>query len=102
MPKTNALAEGLKRQSATGKKPPRAAIRSRKTTIVALPVPPSRAGRVLIAGHFAPEVQTALKIAAAEQRTTVQALLAEGINAVFARLDKPEIAAISAESRNKT
>jgi hypothetical protein len=50
---------------------------------------------VLIAGHFAPEVQTALKIAAAEQRTTVQALLAEGINAVFARLGKPEIAAIS-------
>jgi hypothetical protein len=51
---------------------------------------------VLVGGHFAPEVQTALKIIAAEERTTVQALLAEGINAVFAKRRKPEIADISA------
>jgi hypothetical protein len=56
---------------------------------------PSRSGRVLVGGHFAPEVQTALKIVAAEERTTVQALLAEGINAVFAKRRKPEIADIS-------
>ena len=76
-----------------------ALLRTAKSAIDAKPVsvPSSRAGRVLIAGHFAPEVQTALKIAAAEQRTTVQALLAEGINAVFARLGKPQIAEISAE-----
>ena len=76
-----------------------ALIRTANNAVAAEPVsvPPSRAGRVLIAGHFAPEVQTALKIAAAEQRTTVQALLAEGINAVFARLGKPQIAGISAE-----
>jgi hypothetical protein len=30
---------------------------------------------------------------AAEERTTVQALLTEGINTVFARRHKPEIAA---------
>jgi hypothetical protein len=53
---------------------------------------PSRNGRVLVGGHFAPEVQTALKIVAAQERTTVQALLAEGINTVFASRGKPEIA----------
>jgi hypothetical protein len=57
---------------------------------------PSRTGRVLIAGHFAPEVQTALKITAAEERTTMQALLTEAINTVFAKRGKPEIAGITA------
>lgn len=55
----------------------------------------SRAGRVLIGGHFAPEVQTALKIIAAEERTTIQTLLAEGINMVFAKRQKPQIADIT-------
>ena len=32
---------------------------------------PSRNGRVLVGGHFAPAVQTALKIVAAQERTTV-------------------------------
>ena len=58
-------------------------------------VPPSRAGRVLIGGHFAPEVQTELKVLAAQERTTVQQLVAEGLNAVFARRHKPQIAALS-------
>jgi hypothetical protein len=53
---------------------------------------PARAGRVLVGGHFAPEVQIALKVIAAEERTTVQALLAEGINTVLAKRGKPEIA----------
>jgi hypothetical protein len=54
--------------------------------------PPSRTGRVLIGAHFAPEVQTALKIIAAEERITMQALPAEAINAVFAKRHKPKIA----------
>jgi len=61
-------------------------------------IAPSRSGRVLIGGHFGPEVQTALKIIAAEERTTMQALLAEGINMVFAKRRKPEIADIAATS----
>ncbi len=61
-------------------------------------LPPSRAGRVLIGGHFAPEVQTELKILAARERTSVQSLIAEGINAVFARRHKPQIATISPHS----
>jgi hypothetical protein len=50
---------------------------------------------VLIGGHFSPEVQTELKVLAAQERTTVQQLVAEGINAVFARRHKPQIAALS-------
>jgi hypothetical protein len=50
---------------------------------------------VLVGGHFAPEVQTALKVIAAEERTTMQALLAEAINTVFAKRHKPEIADIA-------
>jgi hypothetical protein len=54
----------------------------------------SRDGRVMIAGFFAPEVQIAIKMLAVEERTTVQQLIGEGINAVFARRGKPEIAGL--------
>ena len=85
MPKPNPLADGLKL---------RAPVRARKRKETTTPPPqPARAGRVLVGGHFAPDVQIALKVIAAEERTTVQGLLAEGINAVFARRRKPEIAA---------
>ena len=42
--------------------------------------------------HLAPEVRDQLKILAAEQRTTVLALMCEGLNSVFAKHGKPEIA----------
>ncbi len=91
MPKPNPLTQGLKQRSVT------------PTTDQVQPVgvakpsaAPSRLNRVLIAGHFAPAVQTALKILAAEERTTVQKLLAEGINTVLAKRGRPEIADISA------
>ena len=94
MAKPNPLAQGLNR----AQRPPAVA------TVSAAPEAsrevegkrgaPSRLGRVLIGGHFAPEVQTALKILAAEERTTVQALLAEAINLVLARRGKPEIAGL--------
>jgi hypothetical protein len=48
-----------------------------------------------VGGHFAEDVSVALKVIAAENRTTVQKLLAEGINAVFAKYQKPQIADIS-------
>ena len=91
MPKPNPLTQGLEKQPAPVRskitpRPPRAA--------PARAAAPSRSGRVLIGGHFAPEVQTALKIIAAEERTTMQALLAEAINTVFAKRHKPEIAEI--------
>jgi Antitoxin-like ribbon-helix-helix len=94
MPKPNPLTQGLEQQPqrADGKTSSRA--RPQRGTPPKA-VPPSRTGRVLIGAHFAPEVQTALKIIAAEERTTMQALLAEAINAVFARRHKPEIAQLA-------
>ena len=102
MAKPNPLSQGLSQQvrqaapvavvaasASPSSTAPAAAPRAAKS------VPPSRAGRVLIGGHFAPEVQTELKVLAAQERTTVQQLVAEGINAVFARRHKPQIAALS-------
>lgn len=89
MPKPNPLTQGLAQQAVAAVEvlPMRAGKRP----------PGAREGRVLIGGHFAPEVQTALRIIAAEERTTIQALLAEGINTVFATRRKPEIADIQAQ-----
>jgi hypothetical protein len=71
-------------------------VRKKKTEEeVAAETSPYRAGRVLIAGHFAPEAQKALKMIAVEEDTTVQALLAEGIDMVFAKRGKPEIASVA-------
>jgi hypothetical protein len=52
---------------------------------------------VVVAGHFPPEVQTQLKIMAAEERTTVQALLGEALDLLFAKRRKPQIATKSRE-----
>jgi hypothetical protein len=56
---------------------------------------PSRVGRVMVAGYFAPEVQTALRIIAAEERTTIQELVAEGLDLVLAKRKRPQIARLS-------
>jgi hypothetical protein len=91
MPKPNPLAQGLNQ--------------TRRSAAAAVAVPSdlavaraggtgSRSGRVLVGGHFASEVQRALRIISAEEGTTVQALLAEGINTVFAKRGKPEIAGL--------
>jgi hypothetical protein len=94
MPRPNPLTEGLK-QSRKAEQPEPPAAAPAVVASSARAVPPSRVGRVLIGGHFAPEVQTALKVLAAEERSTVQALIAEGIDAVLARRHKPQIAALS-------
>ena len=44
---------------------------------------PSREGRRLIAGHFDPKVAKQLKLLAAEEDTTVQALLEEALELLF-------------------
>ena len=85
MPKPNPLTQGLEQQP----QPVRATATHRPLPTHLKAVPPSRTGRVLIGGHFAPEVQTALKVIAAEERTTMQALLAEAINTVFAKPINP-------------
>jgi len=44
---------------------------------------PGRAGRKLIAGHFDPRVAKKLKILAAKEGTTIQALLEEALDLLF-------------------
>lgn len=52
---------------------------------------PSREKTVLIGGHFPPEVQRQLRMIAAEEGTTNQALLAEALNLLFRKKGKEAI-----------
>lgn len=52
---------------------------------------PSRQGLRLIAGHFEPHVAKQLKLLAAEEDTTVQALLAEALDLLFIKKGKGAI-----------
>ena len=52
----------------------------------------SRTGTLAITGHFPPEVRNQLKILAIEQKRTMEDMLAESLNMLFATYDKPEIA----------
>jgi hypothetical protein len=89
MPKPNPLAQGLNQTRRSA-----AAAVAATSGIARAGSAGSRSGRVLVGGHFASEVRRALRIIAAEEGTTVQALLAEGINTVFAKRSKPEIAGL--------
>ncbi len=53
---------------------------------------PGRAGKVSVTGYFAPPVRRQLKRLAADSDTTVQALLAEALNDLFAKHGVAEIA----------
>jgi len=52
---------------------------------------PSREGRKLIAGHFPPKTAKQLKILAAEEDTTVQALLEEALELLFVKKGRAAI-----------
>ena len=53
---------------------------------------PSRVGKKTIAGHFDPAAARQLKALAVDQDRTVQALLGEALNDLFAKHGKPPIA----------
>ena len=55
-------------------------------------VQPGRVGKVSVTGYFAPEVRRQLRRLAADADTTIQALLAEALNDLFAKHGAPEIA----------
>ena len=52
---------------------------------------PGREGKSNVTGYFPPEVKKQLRLLAAEQDTTIQNLLAEALNDLFAKHGKPEI-----------
>jgi hypothetical protein len=92
MAKPNPLQSALEHKPTPVARPsaPREATPTKSTGMA-----PSRVGRVMVAGYFAPEVQTALRIIAAEERTTIQELVAEGLNLVLAKRKRPQIARLS-------
>lgn len=53
---------------------------------------PSRVGRAQISTWQVPEAVRQLRIMAAEEETTSQALIAEAFNLLFAKRGKPQIA----------
>ena len=52
---------------------------------------PGRAQKSNVTGYFPPAVKKQLRMLAAEHDTTIQALLAESLNDLFAKYGKPEI-----------
>ena len=53
---------------------------------------PSREGKSNVTGYFPPAVKKQLRILAADRDTTIQDLLAEALNDLFAKHGRPEIA----------
>ncbi|MXX77356.1 MAG: hypothetical protein F4210_12045 [Holophagales bacterium] len=51
-----------------------------------------RAGKSNVTGYFDPDVKRQLRILAAEHDSTIQDLLGEALNELFAKHGKPEIA----------
>jgi hypothetical protein len=93
--------------SASAKAPPRPARLSQQpapATLEAVPdvtVPatqanphyrPGRASKSNVTGYFPQAVKKQLRLLAAERETTIQRLLAEGLNDLFAKHGLPEIA----------
>lgn len=56
------------------------------------PTPPSRAGKKIVSGHFDPAVTRQLKQLALDNESTLQNLLAEALNDLFAKHGKQRIA----------
>ena len=86
----NSLQAVLNRQAQAAPPPPAEEPRARRPAAKGEPVPakffrPSREGRRLIAGHFDPKVAKQLKLLAAEEETTIQALLEEAIDLLFVK-----------------
>ncbi len=53
---------------------------------------PKKSERRLIGGHFSPQVQQQVRIIAASQDVTIQALLTEALNDLFEKQGYPRIA----------
>ena len=53
---------------------------------------PGRQGKSNVTGYFPPEVKKQLRLLAAEEDKTIQQLLGESLNMLFARYGRAEIA----------
>lgn len=67
--------------------PPQVAVRAKSQ-----PAPPGRAGKKMISAHFDPAVARQLKQLALDRETTLQNLMAEALNDLFAKHGRQRIA----------
>ncbi len=56
---------------------------------------PGRESKTNVTAYFPPVVKKQLRLLAAEEETTIQELLAEALNDLFAKRGRPEIAPLS-------
>ena len=89
--KGNNLSNALASASGSTRKQPIPEIEATDNSIIAKKQP-SRVGTVPITGHFPEEVRKQLKILAITEGKTVQLMMAEALNELFAKYGKPEIA----------
>lgn len=61
--------------------------------------PPSRVSTVAVTGYYPQQVRVQLKILAAEQGRSMENMIAEALNDLFAKYGKPEIAPASEKGR---
>jgi hypothetical protein len=59
----------------------------------------SREGKSNVTGYFPAAVKKQLRLLAAERETTIQDLLAQALNDLFAKHGKPEIASAEPDER---
>jgi hypothetical protein len=59
----------------------------------------TRVGTKQVAAHFPEDVAWQLRALAVERKTTVQNLMAEALNDLFAKYGKPEVAPVERERR---
>ncbi len=58
---------------------------------------PGREGKSNVTGYYDPVVKRQLRLLAAEHDTTIQALLGEALNDLFAKHGKPEVVAVGGD-----
>lgn len=97
--KPNALLAAINRASPLDEPSPAAAPDVSKPLADAGSAPaaqrPSRVGTKLVAGHFDPRIARQLRMIAAEEDTTVQALLEEALDLLFVKKGKARLDDIS-------
>ena len=60
--------------------------------------PPTRANQRPVTGYYPEEVRVQLKTLAAEQRRTMESMIGEALNDLFAKYGKPEIVTLPPRS----
>lgn len=80
------------RSSAKGAPPPPESSSARSEPAARLAGQPSRAGKTNVTGYFPPEVKASLRLVQARRGGTIQDILAEALNDLFAKYGVPESA----------